>query len=80
MGETLVKYWPIIIAIIGYIAWLTHLESSVVELKKWRKEKEEQDQARDKKSDARDVIVEQMALDIREMKTDIRWIKENKHL
>lgn len=71
MGEQILKWWPIILGAIGYTVWQAKHESDLINVKKRVEELE-------KGSVARDTIIEQMALDVREMKTDIRWIKNNK--
>ena len=69
MQSFISESWHIISATIIVIVWLIRLEGKVLSTEKRVTTLEDQHQ-----------IIEQMALDIREMKTDIRWIKENRNV
>lgn len=67
MQQFIVENWHILSATVIVIVWLVRLEGKVI-----------QQERRVTNLEMQHEIIEQMALDIREMKTDIRWIKENK--
>lgn len=61
--------WPILTAAALVIVWLIRLEGKVLNSEKRLDVLEDQHQ-----------IIEQMALDIREMKTDMKWLLKDKNI
>lgn len=66
MLETVLKYWPIFTSGVVFLMWLMRLEGKALD-----------NSRRILRLESQHEIIEQMALDIREMKTDIQWIKKN---
>ena len=69
MASFLTENWPIISQAILIIVWLIRLEGKVLNSEKRLDVLEDQHQ-----------IIEQMALDIREMKTDMKWLLKDKNV
>lgn len=65
MSAFITENWHILTAVALTIVWLIRLEGKVLSSEKRLDDLEDQHQ-----------IIEQMALDIREMKTDMKWLKE----
>lgn len=63
MDYQLIDFWPIVLGAITFVAWLVRLEAKILNNHK-RIEKLEDQHA----------IIEQMALDIREIKTNMNWL------
>lgn len=69
MGSFIQVNWPILTAAALVIVWLIRLEGKVLSSEKRLDDLEDQHQ-----------IIEQMALDIREMKTDMKWLLKDKNI
>jgi len=69
MSEFILENWHVLIVIITCIIWLIRLEGKVLNSENRLDDLEDQHQ-----------IIEQMALDIREMKTDMKWLLKDKQV
>lgn len=69
MREFISENWHILVMTVSLIIWLIRLEAKVLNSEKRLDDLEDQHQ-----------IIEQMALDIREMKTDMKWLLKDKQV
>lgn len=69
MQSFIIENWHILAGILCVIVWLIRLEGKVLNSEKRLDTLEDQH-----------AIIEQMALDIREMKTDMKWLLKDKNV
>lgn len=76
MGQLLTQYWPIITSAILLIAWLVRGEANT------RANAKAHDvlAVRVSKLEDQHAIIEQMALDIREIKTNMEWLLKERRI
>ncbi len=67
--DLMVKYWPIEVALVGAIGWLSKLQIDMISLKARQEHMEES-------IEKQGAQLNSLTSDFREVKTDIRWIRE----
>lgn len=63
MADTLLKYWPMVVAFVGFLVWLIRLEARSVENTKeirrlWYQRKEDQQAAKQARDDTNQMLKE----------------------
>lgn len=63
MADTLLKYWPMVVAFVGFLVWLIRLEARSIENTKeikrlWAQRKEDLDAAKQSREDTNRMLAE----------------------
>lgn len=63
MADTLLKYWPMVVAFVGFLVWLIRLEARSIENTKeikrlWNQRKEDLDAAKQSREDTNKMLAE----------------------
>ena len=63
MADTLLKYWPMVVAFVGFLVWLIRLEARSIENTKeikrlWNQRKEDLDAAKQSREDTNRMLAE----------------------
>lgn len=63
MADTLLKYWPMVVAFVGFLVWLIRLEARSIENTKeikrlWAQRKEDLDAAKQSREDTNKMLAE----------------------
>lgn len=63
MADTLLKYWPMVVAFVGFLVWLIRLEARSIENTKeikrlWNQRKEDMDLAKAAREDTNAMLAE----------------------
>lgn len=63
MTDTVLKYWPMVVAFVGFLVWLIRLESRSIENTKeikrlWNQRKEDLDAAKQSREDTNKMLAE----------------------
>lgn len=63
MADTLLKYWPMVVAFVGFLVWLIRLEARSIENTKeikrlWAQRKEDLDAAKQSREDTNAMLAE----------------------